>query len=425
MTPALDVGGALPRLLTGVGDLRMVDLERHLGAHGPPPDIPKRSAERLIELIGAAGLRGQGGASFPTAVKLRAVARRRGAKIVVANGTEGEPASRKDRVLMREAPHLVLDGTDLAARAVGACEAIIALAESDERSFNSLTTAIDQRRAAGIHTQASVELFTAPDAYLAGQEAALVNWLNGGEAKPTFGPKPFERGVRGRPTLVQNVETLAHIALIARHGPEWFRALGTEQDPGSSLVTLDGAVGAPGVYEIDHATRLADLLASATADSDLKAVLIGGYFGTWLTPKEARQARLSVEDLAPLGAGLGAGVIVVLGPDACAVAETARVADYLLTESAGQCGPCVNGLAAIADTVQRLATGTAGRGARRDLQRWARNVPGRGACRHPDGAVRFVESALRVFGTEFGDHGHRGRCARCENPSVLPTPVAA
>jgi NADH:ubiquinone oxidoreductase subunit F (NADH-binding) len=417
--------GSLPRLLTGVGDGFMSDLERHLGVHGPLPEISKRSAPELIELIDAAGLRGHGGAWFPTAVKLRAVARRRGAKVIVANGTESEPASRKDRVLMREAPHLVLDGVELAARAVGAHDAIVAISESDERSLRSLSEAIAQRQGAGRRTFARVELFTAPDRYLAGHEGALVNLINGGEAKPTFGPMLFERGVSRRPTLVQNVETLAHIALIARNGSDWFRELGTDGDPGSTLITITGAVQAPGVYEIDRAMHLEALLETAGSDPDLQAVLVGGYFGTWLTATEARDARLAAEDLALYGAGLGAGVIVALGAEACAVAEASRVTDYFAMEAAGQCGPCINGLPAIADTVQRLATGTADRGARRDLHRWASVVPGRGACRHPDGAVRFIDSALRVFAKEFGEHAKNGPCERCASAPVLPTPVAA
>jgi NADH:ubiquinone oxidoreductase subunit F (NADH-binding) len=416
--------GSLPRLLAGVGDLLMADLERHVGVHGPLPEISKRAASDLIDAIDAAGLRGHGGAWFPTAVKMRAVARRRGAKVVVANGTEGEPASRKDRVLMREAPHLVLDGVELAARAVGARDAIIAISESDERSLRSLREAIVQRQNARQRTYASVELLTAPDRFLSGHEGALVNLINGGEAKPTFGPRPFEQGVSRRPTLVQNVETLAHIALIARHGSDWFRELGTDGDPGSTLVTITGAVRAPGVYEIDRAMQLDALLETAGCQPNLQGVLVGGYFGTWLTAAEARDAWLSAKDLASHGAGLGAGVIVALGADACAVAEASRIADYFAAESSGQCGPCSNGLDAIADTVQRLASGTADRGARRDLHRWASVVPGRGACQHPDGAVRFIQSALRVFAKEFGDHAHSGPCDRCGSPPVLPTPVA-
>jgi NADH:ubiquinone oxidoreductase subunit F (NADH-binding) len=259
---------------------------------------------------------------------------------------------------------------------------------------------------------------------VSGQESALVNYLSGGEAKPSFDTRPFQRGVRRAPTLMQNVETLAHLALIARRGADWFRALGTPEDPGSTLITLSGAVAAPGVYEIEHGMPLAELLATAGVSEELTAVLIGGYFGSWLPAGELPGLELAPRRLAERGAALGAGIVVALGTSACPVAETARVADYFAAESAGQCGPCVNGLAAIADNVQRLATGTADGAAQRDVERWVTQLPGRGACAYPDGASRFIASALAVFEPEFRDHARHGSCERCHARPVLPTPMA-
>jgi NADH:ubiquinone oxidoreductase subunit F (NADH-binding) len=229
--------------------------------------------------------------------------------------------------------------------------------------------------------------------------------------------------VARRPTLVQNVETLAHVALIARHGPDWFRAIGTGADPGSALVTIGGAVARAGVYEIAHGTQLLELLELAGGEPQLRAVLVGGYFGTWLAASELDDARLSSDDLSRLGAALGAGVIFALGAEGCAVAETSRIADYFAAESAGQCGPCVNGLGAIADTVQQVATGTADRDATRRLARWSTQLRRRGACAHPDGAARFVASSLRVFADEFQDHARHGACERCADAPVLPVPA--
>ena len=413
---------SLPRLLLGVGDHPTAQLECHLDLHGQLPDLRRLAPTQLVELVESAGLRGHGGASFPVALKLRAVASRGGRKIVLANGAEGEPASKKDRVLLRELPHLVLDGIAVAAAAVGAGEAVIAVPEADERSIRSLERAIAQRRERRLR-EPRMSLFQTPRRYIAGQESALINLVNTGSALPTFGQRPFERGVRDQPTLVQNVETLAHLALIVRHGPQWFRALGTPGDPGSALVTLSGAVEAPGVYEIAHGTPLTDLLESAGADRQLSAVLVGGYFGAWVPAAQVPRLLLAREELASYEASLGAGVIVVLGASACAVAEIARVADYFAAEGAGQCGPCVNGLAAIADTVQRISSGTAPDGAQRDLERWCSELPRRGACGHPDGAVRFISSALRVFAEELDDHARHGRCERCANAPVLPTPA--
>jgi NADH:ubiquinone oxidoreductase subunit F (NADH-binding) len=261
--------------------------------------------------------------------------------------------------------------------------------------------------------------------FVAGQESALVNALSGGDAKPSFAARPYEQGIRRRPTLVQNVETLAHLALIARNGRRWYREAGTTHDPGSALVTLSGAVRDPGVYEIEQGAPLDDLLDSAGLTDDLTAVLIGGYFGSWFGESAVRQLFLSPGELAQHGASLGAGVIVALGTGTCPVAETARVADYFARESAGQCGPCVNGLGAIADTIQRVASGTATAGAGRDLARWSSSLAGRGACQFPDGATRFVASALRVFAHEFEDHMRHGPCDGCGAAPVLPVPIAA
>jgi NADH:ubiquinone oxidoreductase subunit F (NADH-binding) len=308
----------LPRLLAGIGEREMTELDEHLDVHGPPPVLRRFSAQRLIAEVEASGLRGHGGASFPVATKMRAVAARRRIAVVLVNGLEGEPASKKDRVLLRQAPHLVLDGAAVAARAIGADEVIIALASQVGESARSLNTALAQRRAARLPDGPSYELVGVEKRYIAGQETALVDAVNGGPGKPTFTPpRPFERGVKRRPTLVQNVETLAHVALVARHGARWFREVGTHTDPGSALVTISGTVDAPGVYEVEHGMPLAELLELAGADAGVRAVLVGGYFGSWLSAAEASQARLDSESLRANRASLGAGVIVVLGAGTC------------------------------------------------------------------------------------------------------------
>ena len=192
-----------------------------------------------------------------------------------------------------------------------------------------------------------------------GEERALINALNGGPGKPTFAPpRPFQKGIGGAPTLVQNAETAAQLALIARHGAEWFRGLGTAAEPGSALVTLTGAVAHPGVYEIPLGAALDDLVAAAGGlAAPVRAYLIGGYFGTWIDAADAPGLRLTNADLARLGGGLGARAIIALPASACGVTETARVARCLSGQSAGQCGPCVHGLDAIAGAMELLARG--------------------------------------------------------------------
>ena len=414
----------LPRILAAADEVSSPDLRSYREAPALLPELRRWAPDRLIDEIERSGLRGRGGAAFPVARKMRAVAARRGPTVVVGNGTEGEPASGKDRLLLTELPHLVLDGAAVAARAVGADTAIIAFARSDEVIAHRLRRAADERRRSRPGEEPRYELRAVDDGFVSGQESALVNSLSGVDPKPAFRARPFERGVRRRPTLVQNVETLAHLALIVRHGAGWYRQAGTAADPGSTLVTVSGAVASPGVFEIEHGAPLADLLYNAGQTEELAAVLIGGYFGSWLSARVIPQLRLSPTQLTEHGLGLGAGAIVALGRSACPVAETSRVAEYFAAETAGQCGPCVNGLAAIAATMRQIASGTAPPAARQNLERWSRSLAGRGACQFPDGATRFVASALRVFADVFEDHLRHGPCAGCSAPAVLPIPAA-
>ena len=417
---------ALPRLLVGCADRAMASLDRHLEVHGPVPSPRALAPKALLDAVERSGLRGRGGGAFPTGLKMKAVAAARGRAIVVANGCESEPLSAKDALLLRELPHLVLDGAELAARAVGADEVILAYESSNPMARHSLEHALAERRAARVDG-VRFELFTAAERFLTGQETALVSQINGGPPSPTFiPPRPTDRGVRRRPTLIANVETLAHLALIARHGPEWFRGCGTRAEPGSTLITLLGAVGNPGVYEIERGTPLSAIIAAAGGiPGEAAGLLIGGYFGSWLRPALLERIELSNEALAEHGASLGCGIVVALPAGACAVAETVRVAIYLATETARQCGPCVHGTAAIARTLHGIAEGKPSRSAFADLQRWNEELPGRGACHHPNGLVNFVSSALRVFAAAFDDHARHGPCDGCVAEPVLEVPIAA
>ena len=408
----------LPRLLVGLdasgAPMTLADHER---VHGP---IPRPAPLELIEAVERSGLRGRGGADFPTAIKLRSVAERsRRGTVVVVNGSETEPASAKDRLLLARLPHLVLDGAVLAARAVGARDVIVKVGEGSAAALRSLEGAISLRG-----DDVTIHLAAGPEGYVMGEESAVVHLLNGGAPVPTFvPPRVFERGYRGRPTLVQNPETLAQIALVARYGDRWYRELGTDADPGSALVTISGAVAAPGVYELAFGTPMTDLLAAAGGSTEpLQALLVGGYFGTWVESSRAFRLRLAREDLRSVGCSLGSGVLIALGESGCGLHESARVIQYLAAQSAGQCGPCVYGLRAISDVFGALADGVAHDRERDRLLRWTAEVRGRGACHHPDGAARFVESALSVFGSEIEWH----RSSRCTAvPAGMPVPGIA
>jgi len=407
------VRGATRLLVPGAG----TSWAEHLERCGPLPQLDGRRTSFIAE-VERSGLTGRGGAGFPTALKLQAVAAGR-APVVVANGTEGEPASRKDRVLMARNPHLVVDGVVAAMAAVGGDQGIVAVSNRSRSACAALTAALAERRS----DARRIRLVSVPDRFVAGEETALVHFLNGGEAKPTFTPpRPFERGVGGRPTLVQNVETLANLALIARHGADWFRQAGTGGEPGTALVTVLGAVRRAGVVEVELGTPLGHIVERCGGlAAPARALLVGGYFGSWIDAQGNLELPLSNAGLLPVGAALGARTLVVLPHGTCGVAESARVARYLAGESAGQCGPCVFGLPAVAQALESLAASAPdGRHSPERLPRLSAQIARRGACGHPDGAVRFVESALRVFTDEIQLH-LAGRCSATHSEPLLPT----
>ncbi len=429
--PALEsrTSSELPRLLAGVGLGGPMTLADHLAVHGELP-VRRRSRRRtehpLIEQAERAGLCGRGGAAFPVATKLRAVAAQRRRPLVVVNATEGEPASRKDRTLCELAPHLILDGAELAATAVGAEEAIVCMCESAPDAGASIVAAIEEREA---RVERPIRLRTScvPAAYVSGQESALVNHLNGARAIPTFTPPmPFEQGVRRRPTLINNVETLAQLALIARHGADWYREFGTPSQPGSTLVTLSGPVAHPGVYEIEYGASLASLIEAAGGiTARARAALFGGYAGAWIDSRLLCGVALSDEHLAVHGASLGSGIVLLLSEEACPVAETARVARWMAGQSTRQCGPCLNGLDALASAVEELMQGVAQGNPALRLEHLASLTRRRGACAHPDGAVRFTLSSYATFAVEFADHARHGTCEACSANGELPLPRGA
>jgi NADH:ubiquinone oxidoreductase subunit F (NADH-binding) len=402
--------------LMGPSPASQRELRAHLVSHGA---VPAMDANAVLRLAVDSGLTGHGGAGFPLYRKLEAVIAARGRVIVVANGAEGEPASAKDRWLLARRPHLVLDGLQLVARATNATAAYLYV--NHRLDVTVLTVLLAERRRAGLDP-VSVTVVAAPDAFISGEETAVVSHISGSAALPRFkSPRVTERGVRGRPTLVSNVETLALLALIARRGAAWFRSAGTSDAPGTMLLTVGGAVRAPGIVEAGHGTPLADVLAlSGGPLTQLQAVLLGGYHGTWLTVDEMTFAKLSRSDLAALGASPGAGVVAALGAGTCGLVEMSRVMSYLAEESAGQCGPCLNGLPRIANQLKSVAFGRGDRHTVDEMLRLGGMVVGRGACHHPDGSMRFLRSGLRVFAAEVELH-LAGHCSRTSDAVVLPT----
>ena len=383
----------MSRLLAARGS----SLAEHDRCFGPPPEY---TGTQLVSMLDAAGLSGRGGAGFPTGRKIAAVSGR--TPVVIGNGAEGEPLSRKDALLLSRAPHLVLDGLDITAAAIGA-DTVYLYVHAD--AVAPVRRALDERRAARRDPH-QVAVVTAPDTFVAGEESALIRHVEGGPALPRDRIVPTAiSGLRRRPTLVNNVETLAHIALIARNGPDWFRSVGDSDDPGTMLLTLSGALENEGVVEAPTGVALTDLIEAR----GISAVLVGGYHGSWLPADTFAGIRLSRTGLKSLGATPGAGIVHALGAAECGLARTAEIAGYLADESARQCGPCRNGLPRLAEALEELAYGRANDPLVKEIRRVTRLVDGRGACRHPDGTARMVRSALRTFAADIELH-RRGRC---------------
>jgi NADH:ubiquinone oxidoreductase subunit F (NADH-binding) len=386
------------RLLAAIGPT----LAEHHDAHGA---LPKSVSETTIKSLDQAGLTGRGGAGFPTGRKFASVTGRR--PVVIGNGAEGEPLSRKDATLLRRAPHLVLDGLQIAGDTIGADKVVLYV---PAWSMTTMRDAIDERARARVDRR-PVTLVEAPDIFVAGEESAVVRRVEGGPALPRDRTVlTCVSGVRGRPTLVNNVETLAHVALIARNGPDWFRSVGDRAEPGTTLVTLSGSSTGKRVVEVATGTPLTDLLEHGgfAERRDVGAVLVGGYHGSWIPADALEGTRLSRAGLASVGASPGAGVVHVLSIDECGLARTAEIVAYLAEQGARQCGPCRNGLPRLARLLDDLAYGRVDDGLLDDLRRMLGLVDGRGSCRHPDGTVRLVRSALMAFASDVDQHRSGG-----------------
>jgi NADH:ubiquinone oxidoreductase subunit F (NADH-binding) len=403
------------------------DLVGHLAALGPAPlpsDASRDWRQGFVAMVEASGLGGRGGAGFPAATKLALAEGGGPGGTIVVNAMEGEPASDKDKLLLIRSPHLVLDGAQLLAAVTGARRVTLCVPESRRQVVVAVRHAFEERIAAGCAPVPEVMVHP-PDRFIAGEETALARWLDSGRSLPSFRPdKGVALRIGRQGALVHNAETLAHLAMIARTGPAGFRARGLAEDPGTSLVTVSGAVAHPGVVEVERGTSLIDIARRALPAGQPQALLVGGYGGAWVGPVDFGTPYASFS-MRAIGATAGVGVVVVLGQDACGLAESARIVSYLAGQGAGQCGPCVYGLPAIAGDLGRLARGDADPGLLVRLDRRLREVDGRGACRHPDGAVHLVRSARHVFAADVTAHAAGTPCVHARRPSQLRFPHAA
>jgi len=414
------------RLMPAEPGVIRVGLREHIAGYGKleaSMPLDQAGIRSAISAIGESGLRGRGGALFPTAKKWASLKEDRRRPVVVVNGMESEPAGLKDRMLLSVTPHLVLDGAEVAATITGAGEIILCIADDSDASAASVELAIRERVDAGVLNH-KILIQRPPGRYVSGEETAVVGWINNRRSLPALHlDKSVPLQVSRSPVVVHNAESLAQVALIARYGSEWFRRLGTTEAPGSTLVTVSGDQRSPTVIEVEFGMPVIDIVRLAGLTGDLAGALIGGYGGAWLAAHELATP-YAPGPLAAAGSAIGVGIIVALPSSSCGIAETARIALYMAGQSAGQCGPCVFGLPALATDLEHLAVGRSDGGLVGSILGHADAIDGRGACRHPDGVARLVRSALGAFSYDVFEHAAGRPCAGYGAKSVMAFPPA-
>jgi NADH:ubiquinone oxidoreductase subunit F (NADH-binding)/ferredoxin len=354
----------------------------------------------LLGEVKHADLRGQGGSGFPVARKWAALAK---GGTLVANGAEREPGTVKDAYLLTKRPYAVLDGALAAAHDRGLDHVVVAIPEEEPEIRAALVAAYAEVATAGLAT-AKVEIVDVSRSYVGGEETALLASIAGEPPKPRMRPPfPAERGLNGRPTLVQNVETLTHVALINAYGGDWFRESGSELQPGTGLFSVGVFGGEFELYERPFGYPLADLLGDAGLAGDPAAVLVGGYSGGLLRPDQV-DVGLDAASLAAVGGRVGTKSVQVLDAGSCVLRALIHVLRFFGEETAVQCPPCHRGLPDMVELLERVEAGTADASVVDEFRTFMEAFPGRGLCALPDGAATIALSYLRNFGDDLDAH---------------------
>ncbi len=393
-----------PLLLAGLDD--GPSAAAHLARYGP---LPRHSAESLGALTTAVGVTGRGGAGFPFAVKLATAMRGGRHTVIVVNVAEGEPASWKDSALANLVPHRVLDGACVVATALGVRQIHVVTSRERPGVGVALRRAAEERGSLGNRYKHRFVWHEAEPRFVAGQARAVLELMAGRPNLPVTAWEPEAiRGHRGRPTLLSNAETWAHVGLLARLGVDGYAAHGVGE-PGTTLLTHHGAAGVL-VREVPLGLPWSQVLTESEVG---RPVLVGGYHGTWVPAGGLAGLSVSRSEMLRAGYALGAGVVLPTPAGECPVTRTRQVVDYLAAQSAGRCGPCLNGLPALAAAFAQVSATTGGaaqraRSTERVLQ-LAALVERRGACAHPDGTARLVRSLLSAVPHEIDAH-LRGTC---------------
>jgi NADH-quinone oxidoreductase subunit F len=440
---------------TGHGDQRSLAAARGRGAYEGLRKALAMTPPEIVAEVAASGLRGRGGAGFPTGRKWGFIRPQPDQQVhLLCNADESEPGTFKDRFLMERDPHLVIEGLCIAAYAIGAHTVHIYLRGEYAAVGGVLEAALVEARAAGIleptlldsSYTVAIRLQLGAGAYICGEETGLIQSLEGKRAYPRVRPPfPAVHGFMQHPTVVNNVETLANLPWIILRGGDAFAKMGTERSTGTKLISVCGAVNRPGVYEIEMGYPLREFLATEAGGilhgRALKAVIPGGTSVPILTEQEAEGVSLDFESLQRAGTMLGSGGMIILDETASMPQALATIAHFYAHESCGECTPCREGTGWFAWIIDRLL---AGKGRPNDLMQLLRicdNVEGRTICGLGDAAVQPVRSFITKFRPEFEAllpatpdtrpdwqrHGHGPRTARhgpLEREAALSEPVA-
>jgi NADH:ubiquinone oxidoreductase subunit F (NADH-binding) len=387
--------------------------------------------------VSASGLRGRGGAGFPTGRKWSSIADapvEGGRRYVVVNGAEGEPATFKDRALMRANPYQLVEGAIIAAFAVGADEVYIGVKRTFETEITRLTQAVEEMQQAGICRDCQVTLVHGPEEYLYGEETGLLEVIEGKPPLPRLF-RPYEHGlfasdivsgwqpVEGvpapNPTLVNNVETLSNVPWILARGADWFRSMGTAESPGNVVCTVVGDVVRPGVAEIELGTSLGDAIAGVAGGVQPGRTIKAVFSGVSNPVVTRTDIPISYEGFTAAGSSMGAVGYVVYDDTACMVEVARLMSRFLYVESCGQCPPCKLGSAEMTTRLERIEAGV---GADQDidvLRHWIPRVTDGNRCYLAVEEQSIVSSIMREFAGEFAEHLEGGRCPR---PRTIPLP---
>ncbi|HSK24703.1 MAG TPA: NADH-ubiquinone oxidoreductase-F iron-sulfur binding region domain-containing protein [Egicoccus sp.] len=405
----------------------VTSLDAHLaagGGRGLAHALEIRPDEVIAE-VDRAGLRGRGGAGFPTARKWRGVldnaAGAGGRLSLVANAAEGEPGTYKDRVLIEQQPYAFLEGICIALHATGAETAYIGIKEKFTRPVQRLQAALAEVREVGWRGADRIEIVLGPDAYLFGEETGMLEVIEGKLPMPRI-IRPYEQGLNAttavpNPTIVNNVETLTHVASILADGADWFRQAGTESSPGTMVFTVVGDVDNPGVYELALGTPLRTLLVDIAGARDIKAVY-SGTSNMVLTP-ERLDVALGFDEMADIGAGMGSGGFIVYDTSRSIVDVLAVLIHFLAIESCGQCNACKLGNTAMDEILAKVQRGEATQADLETLLRRSHTVTDANRCYLPVGSQLLVASTMQAFVDEFVATVERGE----PTPADLPTPL--